>query len=84
MTNEQMDNLAKENFKNILENAEKQQTWHGLRECKKTQERQNLASEIICAMIRVPENRNVDFDTLSDFAVRQADSLIKKLNEPEI
>lgn len=51
---------------------------------KQKEERQKLASEILCAMIRVPENRNVDFDTLSDFAVRQADSLIKKLNEPEI
>jgi hypothetical protein len=50
----------------------------------KSQNRNELAAEILCAMIRVPENRNTDFDTLSDFAVRQADSLIKKLNEPEI
>lgn len=47
-------------------------------------ERHELAAKILCAMVAVPENKTLDFDTMADFATRYADALIKKLNEPEV
>ena len=43
-----------------------------------------VAVEVLKAMLSNPNIAQLDFDTIADFACRQTDAFIKRLNEPEL